>query len=447
MAFGAGRRSTSRAALRDLPGRDGFDELFHLLREPTRFFHVRFERYGRVFRSRLVYPCVFVVGEEANRTLLITERASFSFGLGYAKSAVRHVFANSIMLQDGDAHARTREILKPAVGRLALKEAADSVHRIWSASVEQAAARGADVYELAQRTTFSVAANVLTGLELGRETDAIRPHFERLIQGIMAPLSVRIPFGRLDRALRARAALERALAPRVTAARQREPRGLLGQLAHHRDEDGRELAVGEIVEHLLLLAWAGYDTTASAASWMLHVLSQRPDWQARLHDELRQSVGSDGAQLESSRDTPQLEWFLLEIERMYPSALFFPRIALSNVEVAGHVLPQGSVVFYTPYMSHRDPGSFDLPDAFDPERFSPSRGERRATPAQLFGFGGGPRVCLGKAFAKLQLKLAAHTVLSRYRIHADPTCRPSVVGLPVHHPVGSRIRLEPRGAA
>jgi cytochrome P450 len=430
-------------ALGHLPGRDRLDELPRLLWDPTRFLHERFERYGRVFKTRLVYPCIFVVGEDANRALLVTKRAQFSFGQGYAKSAVRRVFENSIMLEDGAAHERTREILKPAVGRLALHEAAGAVYRIWVQAVEDAAPAVPDVYELSQRTTFTVAANVLTGFELGAETNAARPHFERLIQGIMAPLPIRVPFGRLDRALRARTALERLLAPRVVAARRREPQGLLGQLAHHRDADGTELSVDQIVQHLLLLAWAGYDTTASAASWMLHVLAQRSDWQDRLRQELLSGVGADGTRIESSRDLPELDWFLLEIERMYPSALFFPRIALQDVEIGGHLLPQGSVVFYTPYMSHRDPASFDYPDAFDPERWSPERGTRRASPSKLFGFGGGPRVCLGKAFAKLQLKLALHAILARYRIYPDPTCRSKITALPVHHPVGSRIRLAP----
>ena len=430
------------AARRDIPGRDRLDEIVHLLRDPMRFLHVRFERYGRVFRTRFVYPCVFVVGEAANRTLMITRRAEFSFGQGYARTSVRRIFENSIMLQDGEEHRRMRAILKPAVGRLALKEAAFGVQEIWARTIDTALCDGADVYTLSQRTTFEVAANVLSGLELGRETDAVRPHFERLIEGVMSPIPFRVPFGRLDRALEARRVLERLLSPRVLEARRREPRGLVGQLAHHRDPDGTTLTVTEIVEHLLLLAWAGYDTTASSASWVLHVLAERPDWQERLRQELQSAEGPELMLAEGGRELPQLEWFLLELERLHPSAPFFPRVALEDVEVEGYLIEKGSLVFYTPYMSHRDPASFDHPDAFDPERWDPARAPRRATPAQLFGFGGGPRICLGKAFAKLQLRLAVHALVTRYRVHPDPTCRPKILGLPVHHPVGSRVRLE-----
>jgi cytochrome P450 len=438
--FTLGARKSS--PLDAIPGSDSYLELYALLRDAARFLHERFERYGRVWKTRLVYPVVFLVGEQANKSVLVTRRHSFSFGLGYAQTAVKRVFEGSIMLQDGDDHARMRDILSPAVGRLAIHECTRAVHGIWSdAAVRLGDGRAADVYDVAQRTTFDVAANVLTGLSLGAETEAFRPHFERLIAGIMAPTSIRVPFGRLDRALDARAALEELMRPRILAARAAPPIGLLGQLAHHRDEAGRPLPVDEITRHLLLLFWAGYDTTASSGAWVLHELARRVDWQERLRAELRDAVGDDAGALDESRELVQLGAFLNEIERLYPSALFFPRIALEDFAIEGHTIPRGTPTFYSPYVSHRDPASFENQNAFDPDRWLPARKERRASPARLVGFGGGPRICLGKAFAKTQLKLMIHAILSRYRIEPDPTCRPTVQTLPVHHPKGSKVRF------
>ena len=81
-----------RASLKGLPGSDRLDELVHLLRDPTGFFHRRFTQHGRLWRSRLVVPVVFAVGDEANRTMLITRRLDFSEGRGYARTPVRWVF-------------------------------------------------------------------------------------------------------------------------------------------------------------------------------------------------------------------------------------------------------------------------------------------------------------------------------------------------------------------
>ncbi|HEY8040337.1 MAG TPA: cytochrome P450 [Polyangiaceae bacterium] len=426
-----------------IPGSDSLLELGRLLRDAPRFLHERFERHGRIFRTRLIYPVVFLVGEQANKSILVTRRHEFSFGLGYAQTAVDRVFAGSIMLQDGEAHDRTRDVLSPAVGKLAIHESLRAVLGIWTAAARGAGdGRDHDVYAFAQRTTFEVAANVLTGLALGRETEEFRPYFERLHDGIMAATKVRVPLGRLDRALRARRVLEERLGPRVVAARALPPAGLLGQLAHHRDAQGRPLPVDEIVRHLLLLFWAGYDTTASAASWALHELARRVDWQERLREEVR-AMG-DEHPLDEARELPQTSAFLSEIERLYPSALFFPRIAVEDVAIEGRVVPRGTPTFYSPYLSHRDPATFESPNAFDPERWLPSRGARRAVPAKLVGFGGGPRVCLGKSFAKAQLRAMIYAVLRRHRVEPDPTCRPAILSLPVHHPRGSRVRFVPQ---
>jgi cytochrome P450 len=259
----------------------------------------------------------------------------------------------------------------------------------------------------------------------------------------MSPIQARVPFGPLDRALTARAKLVEMLRPRVLAAREAAPVGLLGQLAHHEDATGRLVPVDDVIGHLLLLFWAGYDTTASAGSWVLHELARRIDWQERLRAELLDVVGDDPGGIEGKRELEQVSWFLQEVERMYPSALFFPRIASDDFHFDRHVVPRGTPVFYSPYMSHRDPATFENPNVFDPERWSPARGERRAVVGKLVGFGGGPRVCLGKPFAKQQLKLMLHAILSRYRIEPDPTCRPTIQTIPVHHPIQSRVFLAP----
>jgi cytochrome P450 len=433
-----------------LPGSDNPLELVHLLRDPTGYLQARFARHGRLWRTRFVVPAVFAVGDEANRTMLVTRKAEFSQGRGYARTPVKWVFAGSIMLQDGDEHAGTRELLTPAVGRLAIREAAARVQAIWErCAAGRRADRSDDVYTLAEKTTFDIAANVLVGLPLGAQTDAFRPLFEDVIGGMMVSIPVRVPRGKLDRSLKARAALVRLLTPHVEAARAAPPAGLVGQLAHHVDGSGRALPAEAIVEHLVLLAWAGYDTTASSASWILWSLAHRPDWQERLVAELDDLGGAadDPTTFETGSRAPLLESFLLEAERMYPSALFFPRAAEDDLELLGHRIAKDTLIFYSPYMSHRDPAVFEHPNAFDPERWTPARGSRRPSPARLFGFGGGARVCLGKAFAKLQLRLMTAAIVRRHQLEPDPLCRARVQGLPVHHPVGARVRFLPRAAA
>ena len=430
-----------RRALAQIPGSDSLGELAHLVKDTTRFFHERFDEHGQVFKSRLIVPVVFLIGAEANQSIMVTRRKEFGFGAGYKNTNVNTLFANSMMVLDGADHRRARGILSPTVGRLAIRECIDAAASIWQKAMSDAAESTVDVYDLAERTSFGVASNVLNGLQMGPESDAFRPYFQRLIDGMTAPTQIRIPFGKLDRALKARAELCSLLAPKVEEARKKPPYGLIGQLAHFEGEDGTALPTDEIVQHLLLLFWAGYDTTASAVSWILQTLAERPQWQERLRVEMNSVLGDDISTIENNKALIETGWYIHEVERMYPSVLFFPRAANNDIEYRDYTIPKDTPVFYSPYMSHRDPESFVNPNQFEPERWDTSRDGQSAKVSDLVGFGAGPRTCLGKAFAILQLKLMVHSVVSKYHLELEPNCEWKPMKVPVFHPVGSKIRV------
>ncbi|MEE2837184.1 MAG: cytochrome P450 [Myxococcota bacterium] len=430
--------------LAQIPGSDSFFELLALNRDPVRFFHERYDAHGQVFRTRFVYPVVFLIGAEANRSIMITNRSKFSFGRGYHQTSIRRVFDGSIMLQDGADHARTRGILQPAVDRLALKQSVTKIGELWQEMADILAdGRWYDCYDAGQRTTYRVAGHALIGLETRAEAEALHADFATLMRGLMAPVPIAFPMSNLARALAARERLVRALEPRIEAARARAPDGMLDLLAHHGLDDGDALTVREVAEQVLLLFWAGYDTTASSVSWFFHVLARHPALQARIAAEMEAVVGEDIGEIMSAK-LPVTDAFVREIERMYPSVLFFPRIAMEDIEFNGFTIPKGTPTFYSPYMSHHDPLSFERPDEFDPERWLHEDKAQRPKASLLVGFGTGPRTCLGKPFAVVQFRILLHQLLRRFVIEPDPDCQPTVMGLPIHHPVGSRVRFIPR---
>ena len=170
------------------------------------------------------------------------------------------------------------------------------------------------------------------------------------------------------------------------------------------------------------MLWAGYDTTAAAGSWALWELARLPQWQERL-----------------VREPASADLVLKEIERLRPAAIFFPRRAVAEVEIAGHAIPRGTVVFYTPYMSHRIPEVFPEPDKFDPARW-----ERGAPSSALVGFGGGPRICLGKAFALMQLRVMLAAILDRFQLREARAG--TVVAVPTYRLSGATVSFSPRSA-
>jgi cytochrome P450 len=105
---------------------------------------------------------------------------------------------------------------------------------------------------------------------------------------------------------------------------------------------------------------------------------------------------------------------------------------VAEVEFAGCRLPPGTLVVYSPWVTHRLPEVFPDPERFDPERFAPPREEHR-TPYALVGFGGGPRLCIGQAFAQLEMKVVASLLLRRYRWDLEPGDG-GLVWVPTLHP-------------
>jgi len=97
-----------------------------------------------------------------------------------------------------------------------------------------------------------------------------------------------------------------------------------------------------------------------------------------------------------------------------------PRVVIEDAPFNGYVLPAGTRVFYAAAATHLLPGVWTDPARFDPDRFAPPREEHKRAPYALAGFGGGPRVCIGRSVARVELALFLARALGRYRLAVAP---------------------------
>jgi cytochrome P450 len=129
-------------------------------------------------------------------------------------------------------------------------------------------------------------------------------------------------------------------------------------------------------EELRVAVSAGYDTTAHTLAWLLGHVAQQPEL---LATERRSSV-------------------INEVLRLYPAGWVGSRRCTADAEFRGHRIRRGSLVLYSPYLTHRDPRLWADPLAFRPERFQDG-----AAPWSFIPFAAGERTCLGRSFAQLVL--------------------------------------------
>jgi cytochrome P450 len=198
------------------------------------------------------------------------------------------------------------------------------------------------------------------------------------------------------------------------------PSDLLGRLISARDEEtGCAMTPHEVRDQVMTIFMSGHDTTALALTWTLYLLSQHPDVENKLHNEVdlvlhgRIACYDDLVQLRYTRQV------ISESIRLYPPLHTLTRQAVGDDEILSNRIPAGSVVMISPWLLHRKARLWDGPERFDPDRFSPERSAARDRFAYI-PFGIGPRTCIGKEFAIVEAMLVLATIAQRYCLRLRP---------------------------
>jgi cytochrome P450 len=396
------------------------------------------QELGPVFR-RVVengpntgFEAVFLVGPDANRFVLQTQREAFSHDKGWTPM-IGEVMGRGLLNMDGAEWTWHRKMWNPAFTQAYMERYLPLMQQIIAERTAKWAEREqVDLYQEAREITFDVAASALAGVRRGQESERLQRLFYLLLTG-----------GSLDAqddqdayyrtAMAARAELNELLL-KLIAARRAEPEDahhdVLGLIVHARDEDGRMLTDEQVMGHLNILLVAGHETTTVLSAFVLYYLAAQPEWRARIEAELDELLGAGSAPLtvEAARRLKTLEGFIKETGRLHPPVFNVPRGVVEEVGFGGFTLPVGTNVRLALAATHRLPTVFADPDRFDPDRFAPPRDEERKTPYGLVTFGGGPRLCIGVNFANIEVKALAAHVLRSYRLEAVEDRPPAQAG-------------------
>src|ERR1700728_2276966 len=203
--------------------------------------------------------------------------------------------------------------------------------------------------------------------------------------------------------------------------RRNEPPGhdLLQTLMDARYSDGEGMSDELILSESMQLLVAGHETSSNALSWLLYLLSSRPDCLEKVRQEFDSVLGE--APL-SYTDVPKFEFTTQVIQeglRLYPPFWMIDREAIADDRVGDIEIPRGSTVIVYVYGAHHAPRYWDNPESFDPERFIKGS-EKLRTPFTYLPFGGGPRVCIGNQYAMLQILMILSELLRRYDFELVP---------------------------
>jgi len=414
--------------------------------------------HGDVVRLRLASTTAHLLCHPRGiRHVLQTHHTHYSKKTrGIAK--LRAILGNGLLTNDGDSWLRQRRTMQPAFHRERIQGfgalmagAASSQLDAW----ERRAGGGPlplDVAREMMALTLRIVAEALFGADVGPVAnevgEALGVALHVTNQRVKRPYDLPswLPTAGNLRFRRAMRVLDGVVATLIQKRRQGETRDdLLSMLIEARDpETGEGMSDSQLRDEVMSLFLAGHETTANALTWTLYLLSQHGHEEERLHAEVAGRLGDRPPTREDVPHLPFTTMVLHESMRLFPPAWLFGRSPIEDDEVDGYHIPAGSLVFLSPYVTHRHPDLWPDPDRFSPERFAP---ERIAALDRFayFPFGGGPRLCIGSPFALLEMPIVLASVVQRFRLRLAPGAvveeEPLVTLRPRH---GMPMVLEPR---
>lgn len=206
----------------------------------------------------------------------------------------------------------------------------------------------------------------------------------------------------------------------------------LDLLLQAEDENGDRISESELQDQLLLLLFAGHETLTSNLITFCHQTALHPEILQKLRDEQQLFLGQP-ITLDTLKQMTYLEQVLKEVLRTTPPVGGVFRTLLQTCAFNNYRLPQGWSVLCSIITAHSDPQYYPQVDDFNPERFSPDA-QSKIPKYSYIPFGGGLRECLGKEFARLEMRLFAIHLLRHYHWELLPNQNLSLATIPTPIP-------------
>ncbi len=343
------------------------------------------------------------------------------------------LLGQGLLTAEGETWRRHRRIAAPFFTPRHLRAYAEAMTR---SAVEDLPGPGEmDVHAWTSRVTLHIVLRTLFGMEPGGLADEVAPLVAALMEDFDAEyhsaarlLPEWVPLPHRQRLYGMAERLD-AVLRHLVAQRRRGPDGpdLLMRLIRARTDDGEGLTDTEVRDEALTLFLAGHETTSLALSYTLWLLALHPAAQEAVVRELREVVGDRTATVDDLRALPTLDATVSESMRLYPPAWTIGRLAVAPLDLPGGAeIPEGTHILMPQWVVHRDGRWFRDPLSFRPERWR--NGETDDLPRfAFFPFGGGPRVCIGNHFARMEAALVLAEVLPRLRFDPVPGYRPHLL--------------------
>ena len=410
----------------------GYPILGHIpgfLRDRLGFLSRCVAEYGDVVKLKIGETTFLLNNPEDIKHVLVTNSDNFDKGPRLTGPKGKRLSGKGLLTSLGSAHLRQRMMMQPVFYRTSINAFAETI----TSGVEQMLAQwkngtelniGQEMMELAQDNIIKTAFGRRFDDPSGALASAItiRKKYVEHVQFSLLPFSEYLPLKLWREYQMAMKRIDDTITREIYMRRDAAvpSHDMLSLLMHAKYDDGTGMTDKQIRDEFLTLFSAGYETIGEALTWTWYLLSQHPKAEARFFGELREVLSG---RVPNSDDVSKLRYtgmILAESMRLYPPTWIFIRMARQDAVLSsGFIIPAGSKLYLCQYVMHRNVRYWPNPERFDPERFTEQAIKARPKFA-YFPFGGGIRVCIGEAFAKMECILALASVAQRFALKLVP---------------------------
>ncbi len=359
--------------------------------------------------GRLAY---FVNDAHEVRRILTRRHSKYHKGPGFER--VKMLLGNGLIVSDGDVWRRSSTMIQPAFSR-------QNVHRLMTVMVECSdrravrwaeAARNGETLNITEETCDFALELILISIfgddyETRIVTEGDNP-FAFLSRDSTRDLSVVMKVRHLRELLT-------SIIEDRRAGRGSQHFDFLAMYLEATDKQGNPFSDRELLDELMTLIVAGFETSANTLNWVWYLIAKHPEVEQKLIAEAESIVPNVSAITADNLTAMQYtQQALEETLRLYPPVWLFTRRSHADDELDDYDVPTGTDIYLSPYILHRTEHYWPDPDRFDPERFAPTDKPKKDRP--YFPFSLGPRRCLGEYFSFLEMKVHLGLLLPRFRM-------------------------------
>ncbi len=363
------------------------------------------------------------------KKILITQNADFiSYVLkdnqkNYKKSPLSteravQLFGNGLLFSNGEYWREQRRLIQPAFHKEKLSRLYENIIKtIHGFLPDFTTGQRVDIYPLVHQVSFNILLNSLFDISLkpayikelnsafGELQDFLIKDINQPIKKLFYPINGAKRF-HLNKAKRIRAIFKEIIQERKNT--EGHFTDLLDMLLHSKYEDtGTFMNEEQITDELLILIFAGHETTANTLSWLLYLLAEDETVLKKLTATFTENVYD-------SLNNNYLKATINEGMRLYPAAWMTERIAITDDTFDGINFAKGTIIIPFFFGLHRDEKLWTDAGTFNPERFLHE--DSLIKVKHYFPFGAGPRMCIGNNFAIAEMCFFLHEFLKVFTI-------------------------------